>query len=262
MAVESRRMESSEVPGSSISRVTASRARRARFCAAELRATEGILAGTVQHIHRNAAAAERGQRARDGGIAPGPVGAHERDVLLRERRAHRRGSRTRRLFTWQVTHHAAVKSTNTGRPDDVSAPTLASVKGCHCEPAAARPMRDGAAASSAASPRNSGQTSDRRSGERDDARNAPRPRAAGAHDAPRPKREAEAQQREQQADHRVVVRLRPQHPHEPDHGRVERKCEQLLESHQPRTRARQAAAPGRKPRQHHVRHRHADAQRR
>src|ERR1043165_4535760 len=31
---------------------------------------------------------------------------------------------TRRLFTWQVTHHAAVKSTNTGRPEAASAATV------------------------------------------------------------------------------------------------------------------------------------------
>src|SRR5512144_998120 len=31
---------------------------------------------------------------------------------------------TSRLLTWQVTHHAAVKSTNTGRPEAVSAATV------------------------------------------------------------------------------------------------------------------------------------------
>ena len=102
---------------------------------------------------------------------------------------------TSRLLTWQVTHQAAVKSTNTGRPAAVSSATRAGVNGVQSRssraaPTAGRPSpvlgvgreqrpRDDAAPASAAS-----------------AGDAPRPRAAAAHDAPRPQREADAEQRD------------------------------------------------------------------
>src|SRR4051794_28867682 len=38
---------------------------------------------------------------------------------------------TRRLLTWHVTHHAAVKSTNTARPAPVNSATVAGVNAAH-----------------------------------------------------------------------------------------------------------------------------------
>ena len=75
------------------------------------------LARKVERVHGDGVAPERGERrgdARDRGASSRRAA---RDVARGERVAHRRRcSARRRLFTWQVTHHAAVKSTNTGRP--------------------------------------------------------------------------------------------------------------------------------------------------
>ena len=64
-----------------------------------------------------------------------------------------------------------------------------------------------------------------------------------------------------QAQHRVVVALRAQHPREPDHRRVQRKRQQLLEALEPRPGTRQPPPPAGEPREQHVRQRHADAER-
>ena len=168
---------------------------------------------------------------------------------------------TRRLFTWHVTHHAAVKSTNTGRPDAASSATRAGVYGCQsASPAATRRLE-------AADRRRVGVRGEQRprernrAGERGDAGDAPGARASRAHDAPRPEREPETEQREQQAHDRIVVALRAQHPREPDHRRVQRKREHLLEAQQPRARARKQAAPAGQQRERDVGDGHADAER-
>src|SRR5438105_641919 len=69
---------------------------------------------------------------------------------------------TSRLLTWHVTHHAAVKSTNTARPAPVNSFTAAGVNAVHSAAAVetgdafSPAVFDGAAGSVSASPVNRG----------------------------------------------------------------------------------------------------------
>ena len=216
----------------------------------------------VEHVDGHAAAAERGQRSRDGRVAPRPVGAQQRDVAARERVAGRRASvSTSRLFTWQVTHHAAVKSTNTGRPSAVSSATRRDENGSHpsvADRATAVPRlqrgRDGALVAEERPRDRRIRRAHRDRGGR------PRCAPATAPCAPRPQRERDQHERRADAHDGVVADLRAEHPDEPRHRRVQRKREQLLQPHHPgagprqqraatrgTTRAPDRAAPCRRP---------------
>ena len=166
---------------------------------------------------------------------------------------------TSRLLTWQVTHHAAVKSTNTARPAPVSSVTLAGVNATQPAPSAAAACARGAPAVSGA---NSGQAigagaaTSAATPAMPHGRAPPVRRIRHAHSA-----KPDAEQHREEPQHRVVVALRAQHPREPDHRRVEREREQLLEVGEPRPRARQPRPPAGKPREQHVRQRHPEPER-
>ena len=214
--------------------------------------SNGSLPGPVQHVDRHAVAAQRGERLRDRRVAPRPVGAHQRDVAFRANAPRTSAAfSTSRLFTWQVTHHAAVKSTNTGRPARRRArDTVAGVNATAIALGARgrrpsrglRPTRSRRAA-------NSGHATTADDRERDERRDAPRARAAGAHDPPCPERE---RRRRRSASIRrstaSLSTLRAEHPREPDHRRVQRERQHLLEALHPRAGPRQPPPPSREPR--------------
>ena len=174
----------------------ASRARRATsLLLQDFGQQQRLLARAIQHIDRHAVAAQRGQRLRDRRVAARPVGAHQRDVALaRTPRARSASFSTSRLFTWQVTHHAAVKSTNTGRPAARSSATRGGVNGCHAASVAAtrrarrRVRASHRRATAAMRPRR--RRPARRAAATPNAR-----RAAAAERAPRPQRERDDDQR-------------------------------------------------------------------
>ena len=90
---------------------------------------------------------------------------------------------------------------------------------------------------------------------------SPAPRSARPPRLPGPERNGDQQQHGGEPRHRIVVELRAEHPGEPDHRCVKREGQDLLQTHHPWPRRRQVLAPSGKERQQRIRQRHAHPER-
>src|SRR5512145_2482457 len=153
------------------------------------------------------------------------------------------------LFTWQVTHHAAVNSTNTGFPAAVSAVSVCAEYGCH----APSPARSGAAPSRGNTATASAPAASRPL--------TPRAWTAVARQAREPCCDGYDHRSREQPYHRIESRLAAEDPREPYDRRVERERECLLEPHHPRARFRHVRKPRGEPGERDVGQRHPDPER-
>ena len=93
------------------------------------RSTGASVVRDIEGVQRHARAAEVRKGATDRLVPRGPIGLEGGYPELGEARRTDASFSATASFTWQLRHHAAVKSTKTGRPSALNSANASSLQG-------------------------------------------------------------------------------------------------------------------------------------